>query len=169
MLCAAAGPPDPVTRCRAGEPDPFLVSVTCEVELETNLREVWSCTITEKGPTRAFAWLKATAFTWLHKGGPSFPALALGGLLGRAGAELHHGAVHGAPALPRQPPEHRHQHPACLQRLQPPAGHQVGHQLGCALLHWTWKRTFAKFEDLQSVIIFASASQFPNFTSTSVD
>ena len=35
--------------------------VTSEVELETKLREVWSFTITEKAPSRAFSWLKATA------------------------------------------------------------------------------------------------------------
>ena len=29
-----------------------------QLELETNPREVWSCTITEKAPTRAFSWLK---------------------------------------------------------------------------------------------------------------
>ena len=36
------------------------------LELETNLRRVCSCTITEKDPTRAFSWLKAAttaAFT----------------------------------------------------------------------------------------------------------
>ena len=31
----------------------------CSVELQTNLREVRSCIITEKAPTRAFSWLKA--------------------------------------------------------------------------------------------------------------
>ena len=36
--------------------------VTSQVELETKLREVFqSFTITEKAPTRAFSWLKATA------------------------------------------------------------------------------------------------------------
>ena len=35
------------------------------VELETNLREVWSFIITDKAPTRAFSWLKA-ATTQFH-------------------------------------------------------------------------------------------------------
>ena len=30
----------------------------CSVELQTNLREVQSCIITEKAPTRAFSWLQ---------------------------------------------------------------------------------------------------------------
>ena len=31
------------------------------LELQTNLREVLSCIIMEKAPTRAFSWLKAAA------------------------------------------------------------------------------------------------------------
>ena len=43
---------------------PFLVAeivALSHVELQTNLREVWSCTIMEKAPTRAFFWLKTSA------------------------------------------------------------------------------------------------------------
>ena len=36
-----------------------VISVDNSLELQMNLSEVWSCIITEKAPTRAFAWLKA--------------------------------------------------------------------------------------------------------------
>ena len=39
----------------------------CLVELETNLREVCSFTITEKAPTWAFSWLKASTRAFAHK------------------------------------------------------------------------------------------------------
>ena len=55
----------------------------CSVELQTNLREVPSCKITEKAPTRTFSWLKApsTAFTFKTLIRPAAAVLSIKGVV----------------------------------------------------------------------------------------
>ena len=46
---------------------PWIILTLPPVELKTNLREVWSFTITERAPTRTFSWLKVPTSAFIIK------------------------------------------------------------------------------------------------------
>ena len=60
-------PPPAHGQCGVGGGDRGFLSPHGALELETKVREVWSFTITEHAPTKAFSWLKALELSHLRE------------------------------------------------------------------------------------------------------